>query len=148
MSEASPRGTYLLIADVLRKEIEEGQLKGRALPSEAALMQAHGVSRNTIRRALKSLESEKLITSVPGAGWRVSRAPIPPLVERLIAVVTEDGLEVGDRFPSEANLCERLGASRTAVRHALAQMEGAGLLAAAHGKGRTVLALPTIQEES
>ena len=148
MPEASPRGTYLLIADALRKEIEKGQLKDSALPSEATLMQAHDVSRNTIRRALKTLESEKLIASVPGAGWRVSRAPIPPLVERLIAVITEDSLEVGDRYPSEARLCERFGMSRTAVRHALAQMEGTGLLATAHGKGRRVLALPATREES
>ncbi|MFF5974413.1 GntR family transcriptional regulator [Streptomyces sp. NPDC012769] len=148
MPEASPRGTYLLIADALRKDIEEGQLKDSPLPSEATLVQAHGVSRNTVRRALNTLESEKLITSVPGAGWRVSRDPIPPLVERLIAVITEDSLAVGDRFPSEANLCERFGVSRTAVRRALAQMEGTGLLATVHGKGRTVLALPTTKEES
>lgn len=148
MPEASPRGTYLLIADALRKEIEQGQLKGSALPSEAALMQAHDVSRNTIRRALKTLESERLITSVPGAGWRVSRAPIPPLVERLIAVIAEDSLAVGDRYPSEASLCERFGVSRTAVRHALAQMSGTGLLATVHGKGRTVRALPAAQKES
>ncbi|MEU9198702.1 winged helix-turn-helix domain-containing protein [Streptomyces sp. NPDC048332] len=148
MSEASPRGTYLLIADVLRKEIGQGQLKGGTLPSEAALMRTHDVSRNTIRRALKTLESERLITSVQGAGWRVSRAPIPPLVERLVAVIEEDSLAVGDRYPSEANLCERFGVSRTAVRHALAQMGGTGLLATVHGKGRTVRALPAAQKES
>ncbi|MEU9947357.1 winged helix-turn-helix domain-containing protein [Streptomyces sp. NPDC047939] len=148
MPEASPRGTYLLIADVLRREIEHGQLKSSTLPSEAALMQAHDVSRNTIRRALKTLESERLITSVPGAGWRVSKAPIPPLVERLAAVITEDSLAVGDRYPSEAKLCERFGVSRTAIRHALAQMGGTGLLATVHGKGRTVRALPAAQKES
>ncbi|WP_328894017.1 GntR family transcriptional regulator [Streptomyces sp. NBC_00236] len=147
MPEVSPRGTYLLIADALRREIEQGQLKGGALPSEAALMKAHDVSRNTVRRALKALESEKLITSVPGAGWRVSRAPIPPLVERLIAVITEDSLGVGDRYPSEAILCERFGVSRTAVRHALALMGGTGLLATVHGKGRTVRTLPETREE-
>ncbi|MCD2466781.1 winged helix-turn-helix domain-containing protein [Streptomyces sp. MBT42] len=148
MPEASPRGTYLLIADALRKAIEEGRLKDSALPSEAALMQTHDVSRNTIRRALKTLESERLITPVPGAGWRVSRRPIPPLVERLTAVITEDSLVVGDRYPSERHLCERFGMSRTAVRHALAQMEGTGLLATVHGKGRTVRALPTSLDET
>ncbi|MFJ9576038.1 GntR family transcriptional regulator [Streptomyces sp. NPDC101191] len=148
MPEASPRGTYLLIADALRKEIVGGQFKDSDLPSEATLMQAHDVSRNTIRRALKSLESEKLITSVPGAGWRVSGAPIPPLVERLTAIIAEGLMAVGDRFPSEAELCQRFGVSRTAVRHALAQMEGAGLLAAVHGKGRTVRALPPTQGEA
>ncbi|WP_371629204.1 winged helix-turn-helix domain-containing protein [Streptomyces sp. NBC_00341] len=148
MHEASPRGTYLLIADALRKEIEQGKLNGGTLPSEAALMQAHDVSRNTIRRALKTLESERLIASVPGAGWRVSRAPIPPLVELLTSLITADSLAVGDSYPSEADLCERFGVSRTAVRHALAQMAGAGLLATVHGRGRTVLALPTTEEES
>ncbi|WP_329025330.1 GntR family transcriptional regulator [Streptomyces sp. NBC_01423] len=148
MSEVSPRGTYLLIADALRKEIEQGQFSTSNLPSEADLMRAHDVARNTVRRALKTLEAEKLITPVPGAGWRVSRAPIPPLVERLIAVITEDSLAVGDRYPSEAELCERFGVSRTAVRHALAQMGGTGLLATVHGRGRTVRALPAAREES
>lgn len=45
---------------------------------------------------------------------------------------------VGDGYPSEAKLCERFSASRTAVRRVLAQMEGSGLLATVHGKGRTV----------
>lgn len=71
MSEVSPRGTYLLIADALRKEIEQGQFSTSNLPSEADLMRAHDVARNTVRRALKTLEAEKLITPVPGAGWRV-----------------------------------------------------------------------------
>lgn len=74
MPEVSPRGTYLLIADALRKEIEQGELKG-SLPSEAALMKAHDVSRNTIRRALKMLESERLITSVQGLA---GACPGPP----------------------------------------------------------------------
>lgn len=85
---------------------------------------------------------------MPGAGWRASRVPIPPLVERLIAVITEDSLAVGDRYPSEASLCERFGVSRTAVRHALAQMGGTGLLVTVHGKGRTVRALPKTREGS
>ncbi len=57
-------------------------------------------------------------------------------------VIAEDSLSVGDTYPSEAKLCERFGASRTAVRRVLAQMEGNGLLATVHGKGRTVRSLP------
>lgn len=147
MPEASPRGTYLLIAAELRKDVEGG-VDGDALPSEAALMQTHNVSRNTIRRALKALEAERLISSVPGAGWRVTSKPIRPLIDRLTAIIAEDALEVGDAFPSESKLCERFGISRTAVRRALAQMEGTGLLATVHGKGRTVGALPADLERS
>jgi DNA-binding GntR family transcriptional regulator len=144
--EASPRGTYLLIADALRTEIARRWLEGDTLPAESVLMEAHSVSRNTIRRALKVLEAERLIASVPGAGWRVSRAPVVPLVDQLIAVIAKDSLAVGDGYPSETSLCERFGASRTAVRRALAQMEGLGLLDTVHGKGRTVRTLPSVSE--
>ncbi|MGW2710550.1 GntR family transcriptional regulator [Streptomyces sp. NPDC001356] len=140
MPEASPRGTYLVIAEALRKEIKEGE----PLPSEASLMRSHSVSRNTIRRALKVLEADGVVESAPGIGWRPARGgDRRSLDERMVDVITEDSLSVGDAYPSEAKLCERFGASRTAVRRVLAQMEGNGLLATVHGKGRTVRALPT-----
>ncbi|MET7658047.1 GntR family transcriptional regulator [Streptomyces sp. NPDC005463] len=143
MAEASPRGTYLVIAEALRSEIEEGEGVD-ALPSEADLTSSHGVARNTIRRALKVLEADGVVESVPGIGWRVARGgDRRPLADRMADVIGEDSLSVGDTYPSEAKLCERFGASRTAVRRVLAQMEGNGLLATVHGKGRTVRALPT-----
>ncbi|OIK02630.1 GntR family transcriptional regulator [Streptomyces sp. MUSC 14] len=143
MPEASPRGTYLVIAEALRTAIEEGK-GGDTLPSEADMMRSQGVGRNTIRRALKLLEADGLVESAPGIGWRVVRGEDRrSLAERMADVITEDSLSVGDPYPSEAKLCERFGASRTAVRRVLAQMEGNGLLATVHGKGRTVRALPT-----
>ncbi|MET7921061.1 GntR family transcriptional regulator [Streptomyces avermitilis] len=142
MPEASPRGTYLVIAEALRNEVEAGEGSG-SLPSEAELMNMHSVSRNTIRRALKVLEADGVVESAPGIGWRVVRGgDRRSLAERMTDVITEDSLSVGDTYPSEAKLCERFGASRTAVRRVLAQMEGHGLLATVHGKGRTVRALP------
>lgn len=143
MPEASPRGTYLVIAEALRSAIEEGK-EVDTLPSEADMMHSHGVGRNTIRRALKVLEADGLVESAPGIGWRVVRGEDRrSLSERMADVITEDSLSVGDPYPSEAKLCERFSASRTAVRRVLAQMEGNGLLATIHGKGRTVRALPT-----
>lgn len=107
-------------------------------------MRSHGVSRNTVRRALKVLEADGILKSAPGIGWRIVRGGDPrSLAERMTDLIAEDRLSVGDTYPSEAKLCERLGASRTAVRRVLAQMEGNGLLATVHGKGRTVRALPT-----
>ncbi|MCX4408018.1 MULTISPECIES: GntR family transcriptional regulator [unclassified Streptomyces] len=142
MPEASPRGTYLVIAEALRSEIEAGEGSG-SLPSEAELTDMHSVSRNTIRRALKVLEADGVVESAPGIGWRVVRGgDRRSLAERMTDVITEDSLSVGDTYPSEAKLCERFGASRTAVRRVLAQMEGYGLLATVHGKGRTVRVLP------
>ena len=143
MPEASPRGTYLVIAETLRSGIQAEQ-GSDTLPSEADLMDSHGVSRNTIRRALKALEADGVVESAPGIGWRVIRGgDRRSLSERMTDVIKEDSLSVGDAYPSEAKLCERFGASRTAVRRVLAQMEGIGLLATVHGKGRTVRALPT-----
>ncbi|MDX3313970.1 GntR family transcriptional regulator [Streptomyces sp. ME08-AFT2] len=142
MPQASPRGTYLQVAESLRQEIASGEVDD--LPSEAALVSVHGVSRNTVRRALKVLEADGVIESAPGIGWRViSDGDRRPLAERMTDLFAEDSLAVGDTYPSEAKLCERFGASRTAVRRVLAQMEGNGLLATVHGKGRTVCALPT-----
>lgn len=147
MPEASPRGTYLAIAERLRGDIERRHLEG-ALPSEAQLMASYGVSRNTVRRALKALEADSLVASEPGVGWRVAGPDTRgALVDRMIAVISEDSLVVGDAYPSEAKLCERFGASRTAVRRALALMEGNGLLDTVHGKGRTVRALPGSPEQ-
>ncbi|WP_105973245.1 GntR family transcriptional regulator [Streptomyces geranii] len=143
MPEASPRGTYLSIAEALRNEIEEGEGIG-TLSSEADLMRSYGVARNTIRRTLKTLEADGVVESAPGIGWRVAQGDDRrSLAERMTDVIAEDSLSVGDGYPSEAKLCERFGASRTAVRRVLAQMEGNGVLATVHGKGRTLRALPT-----
>jgi DNA-binding FadR family transcriptional regulator len=133
----------LQVSESLRQQIESGDI-GDALSSEAALMNSHGVSRNTVRRALKVLEADGVVESAPGIGWRVVRGgDRRSLAERMTDLIAEESLSVGDPYPSEARLCERFGASRTAVRRVLAQMEGNGLLATVHGKGRTVRALPT-----
>lgn len=143
MPQASPRGTYLQVSESLRQQIEAGDI-GDTLPSEAALMSSHEVSRNTVRRALKVLEADGVVASAPGIGWRVARGGDPrSLAEKMTDLIAEDSLSAGDVYPSEAKLCERFGASRTAVRRVLAHMEGNGLLATVHGKGRTVRALPT-----
>ncbi|GGJ62874.1 FadR/GntR family transcriptional regulator [Streptomyces brasiliensis] len=57
-----------LIANQLRRQIVRGQLaEGEALPSEAELLERFGVSRPTLREALRVLESESLITVRRGA---------------------------------------------------------------------------------
>ncbi|WP_457029466.1 GntR family transcriptional regulator [Kitasatospora sp. P5_F3] len=143
MSERSPRGTYLRIADALRAEIIGGS-QMTALPSEAELMGTHSVARTTVKRALDVLASEGLIKSQPGVGWMVAgQDGKPPILDQLTALIGPDKLTAGDSFPSEKDLCALTGASRGTVRRALAQLEGAGVLEARHGKGRHVRALPT-----
>ncbi|MGK5549349.1 GntR family transcriptional regulator [Streptomyces sp. URMC 127] len=142
LADVNPRGTYLRIVESLREGLT-GTAEQELLPSEAALMGEYGVSRTTIRRALRVLAAEGLIESLPGIGWRrrTARATLP-LVEQMRSELAAGGFEVGGTFHSEAALCEQFGFSRTAVRKALGQLEGEGLLEPVHGKGRIVKALP------
>ncbi|MGW4237853.1 GntR family transcriptional regulator [Streptomyces sp. NPDC004749] len=148
MPQASPRGTYLQISESLRQKIEKGKIS-EALPSEAELMRTYGVGRTTIGRALKVLRADGVIESVQGAGWYVTgTGDRRPLVERVTESLRAEGTAVGDAFPSENELCERFGVSRTAVRTAIAQMEGQGLIEMGPNRRRRVRALPPGQETS
>jgi DNA-binding GntR family transcriptional regulator len=140
--QASPRGTYLQVSESLRQKIKKGEIT-EELPSQAKLMGIYGVSRSTIERALSALKNEGVIESVQGAAWYVAgTGDRRPLVERVTDLLRADGVKVGDRFPTEKELCDRFGASRTAVRSAIAQMEGQGLIGKGATRGREVRALP------
>lgn len=70
------RAVYQQIADLLRHMITSGQVvPGALLPSSKTLEQTHGVSRETIRRALAVLRAEGLIVTEGGYGTRV-REPV------------------------------------------------------------------------
>lgn len=144
--QASPRGTFLKVADAVRAQIDADSEMGE-LPSAAELMRDHGVSRGVALRAFGALRDEGLAEPVPGGRWRVVRdgrsSDGQPLPTRLAAVISDDGLKVGDEFPSTSALCARFGVSRPTVSKALDKLESAGLLSEARqGKQRTVRALP------
>ncbi|MEU6001876.1 GntR family transcriptional regulator [Streptomyces sp. NPDC047197] len=148
MPQASPRGTYLQISESLRQQIEKGKIRD-ALPSEAELMHTFGVGRSTIGRALKTLKTDGVIESVQGAGWFVTgTGDRRPLVEKVTDLLRREGVEVGAPFPSEKELCDEFGVSRTAVRSALALLEGRGLIEMGPNRRRQVRALPTGQGTS
>ncbi|WP_095996137.1 MULTISPECIES: GntR family transcriptional regulator [Serratia] len=68
----SKKPIYRQIADTLRQQIANGELKpGDALPTEALLREQYGVSRVTVRQALKLLTEERVIESLQGSGWYV-----------------------------------------------------------------------------
>jgi GntR family transcriptional regulator len=61
--------TYVQLAGLIRAAIERGNLApGALLPSEASLVQEHGVSRETARRAIALLRNEGRIVTRPGRG--------------------------------------------------------------------------------
>lgn len=64
-----PEPVYRQLAAVLRRRIESGELQpGRAIPSEATLVQTYGVARGTARKAVEALRDEGLVVTVPGRG--------------------------------------------------------------------------------
>lgn len=68
MSDKSEKA-YEKVVDYIRKEIWQGSLKnGERLPPERELAELLGVSRNSVREALRTLSMMGFVSSVHGAG--------------------------------------------------------------------------------
>lgn len=150
--QANPRGTFLQIAEAVKRQIEDDQ-NMTELPSLAEVMRDHKVSRGVALRAFGVLRQEGVAESAPGERWRVVRtgaqADRRPLDQRIANIITAEGLEVGEAFPSASTLAERFGVSRPTVTKALDKLETAGVLAGGgQGRVRTVRAVPTREERS
>lgn len=64
------------VRDDLRTLIENGEMaRGAKLPGEIELGELYGVSRVTIRRAIRELTGEGMVTITTGKGTFVSRTP-------------------------------------------------------------------------
>lgn len=61
--------------------------------------------------------------------------------EGLCRMIASGGLKPGDALPSEADLCERFGVSRSSVREAQKMLVVAGVLTAKPGAGASVSAM-------
>ncbi|MFL1482528.1 GntR family transcriptional regulator [Marinobacter sp. LN3S78] len=84
MAGHSPLPLYVQIRDSLRRQILEGQYQvHEQLPSENAMMKTFGVSRITIRQALRDLHNEGLVFSAQGKGTFVSKPKAVQNVQRL-----------------------------------------------------------------
>jgi DNA-binding FadR family transcriptional regulator len=90
-----------VVARDLRNRIIRGDLKeGESLPSEGDLTESFGVSRPTLREAVRILESENLIRVARGArgGARVLR-PDPEVASRHFGVLLQArGVTIGDIY--------------------------------------------------
>lgn len=64
---------YRQIAAEIISDIETGTLRpGRAIPSEATLIQRYGVARDTVRRAVRYLREEGYVFTIPHRGTYVA----------------------------------------------------------------------------
>ena len=67
-----PAKKYSLIYEDLKSKIEKGIYKPQCcLPTEYALVEEYGCSRNTIRRAVKELSEIGYVQSIHGKGVQV-----------------------------------------------------------------------------
>ncbi len=81
---------YRRIVNGLRAEIAGGALPpGARLPTERALCARFGVSRHTVREALRQLRDEGLVASRQGAGTTVAAGDAPPLYIHAVTSVDE-----------------------------------------------------------
>ena len=114
----SPVPLYYQLKQLIAKQITEGEwLPGDMLPTEEQLQEQYGLSRTTVRQALKELEIEGLISRYRGRGTFVARPKIshsPDPHFNLTAYLTEQGMRPGWRIISAkwvsatAEVAERL----------------------------------------
>lgn len=71
ISEDDARPPWVQLADILRAQIESGELTGR-VPSERTLHETYGLAPMTIRKAIRALRAEGLVRTVPGWGTYVT----------------------------------------------------------------------------
>lgn len=88
----STKYKYHALADELRRQIESGKYPlGEKLPTESAMMDMYGLSRQTVRQALSRLEIEGIIQKRRGSGSVVCERPVSAArgnERKTIAVIT------------------------------------------------------------
>jgi DNA-binding FadR family transcriptional regulator len=98
MELAKPTRAHDVVAGTLRRRILSGELSpGDSLPAESELVNQLGVSRETVRLALRVLDAEGLTATSQGRGGVLIRHPEPERVARsLVQLLTLTGATWGD----------------------------------------------------
>lgn len=128
-----PRVAYLEVATRLRDQILAGELlAGDRLPTEAELCERFGVSRSTIREALRMLSSQRLVTTSRGVNGGSSVAAIRAndvtemLRDSIVLLAQTEGATVAELLEARELLevpAARLAAQRRSDEH-LALLRG------------------------
>lgn len=81
---------YIQLANQIKSLIEENTGESFRLPTEAALCQTYGVSRQTVRKALSVLEAEHLIEKRQGSGSFATGLFLSPEKNNVAVLVCSD----------------------------------------------------------
>ncbi|MEW1823114.1 FCD domain-containing protein [Arthrobacter sp. NPDC080031] len=112
-----------IVSASLRNQIIRGEIvTGQSLPSESVLMQQFGISRPTLREAVRILESEHLVTVRRGArGGAVVHEPSSDLAARHAALVLQfRGATLADIYQAREIFepaCVRMVAEKCTQEH-------------------------------
>jgi DNA-binding GntR family transcriptional regulator len=119
LDRAIPLALYYQVAQALRQQIERGTLQpGDAIPTEEELQRLFGVSRATVRQAVRQLVNDGLLRLERPRGTFVTR---PKLQESLAEVISfsdevrQQGMRPGAQVlavafePATAPVAQRLG---------------------------------------
>ena len=121
--------TCEIIASGLRRQIVRGELaEGSMLPSETALVERFGVSRPSVREALRVLESEGLVEVERGArgGGRVKKPEMDFAARYLGRIMQFEGVTIADVWQARSliePIAVRLLAERADRRTAIDALE-------------------------
>jgi len=75
---------------------------------------------------------------------RKSRSLAQDLMAELSKQITNGLIKCGDKLPTESEIMERHGVSRTVVREAISRLQAAGIVETRHGIGTFVLDTPSV----
>jgi len=117
---------YEEIVRQIQALIEEGTLRsGDQLPPERILAERFKVSRNSVREALRTLQSLGLIATRPGGGTFIREAPVESLIEPLALSILNQREAVAELFEARRLLEPSIAklASRRATGEEVAEME-------------------------
>ena len=92
-----PRRSYHKLSERLQRFMAEGQFRaGDKLPPERALAESFGVSRSSIREAIRTLAEKGLLESRHGDGTYVREPDMAPLRDAIIEAMNSEGMIFDD----------------------------------------------------
>ncbi|PRO65177.1 GntR family transcriptional regulator [Alkalicoccus urumqiensis] len=111
------RPLYLQVIDKIKEDIEQGVYEtGERLPSEFQLSKQLGVSRATLREALRMLEDENVVIRRHGVGTFINTKPLfSSGIEELFSVT--DMIRRGKKVPGTNFLSSTVEKAEDSIRH-------------------------------
>ena len=90
---------YIRLRETLAKEIADGRYPvGQRFPTDLELCERFGVSRHTVREALRDLQQSGVLDRQRGAGTIVAALPLPPYVQTVATLSELDNYAAETRF--------------------------------------------------